>query len=64
MRASDDEIRAEGYHQNALAAERSGDPYAAIRNELRALELDAGPRRRAQPPRGAARAPRPGGRTS
>jgi tetratricopeptide (TPR) repeat protein len=39
VRASDDEIRAEGYHQNALAAERSGDPYAAIRNDLRALEL-------------------------
>ena len=39
VRASDDEIRAEGYHQNALAADRSGDPYAAIRNDLRALEL-------------------------
>jgi tetratricopeptide (TPR) repeat protein len=39
VRASDDEIRAEGYHQNALAAESSGDPYAAIRNDLRALEL-------------------------
>lgn len=37
--ASEDEIRAEGYHQNALAAERAGDPYAAIRNDLRALEL-------------------------
>ena len=39
VRASDDEIRAEGYHQNALAADRSGDPYAAIRDDLRALEL-------------------------
>jgi tetratricopeptide (TPR) repeat protein len=39
VRASEDEIRAEGYHQNALAAERAGDPYAAIRNDLRALEL-------------------------
>ena len=39
VRASDDEIRAEGYHQNALAAERAGDPYAAIRHDLRALEL-------------------------
>jgi tetratricopeptide (TPR) repeat protein len=38
-RASEDEIRAEGYHQNALAAERAGDPYAAIRNDVRALEL-------------------------
>jgi tetratricopeptide (TPR) repeat protein len=37
--ASDAEIRAEGHHQNALAAERGGDPYAAIRYELRALEL-------------------------
>jgi tetratricopeptide (TPR) repeat protein len=37
--ASDDEIRAEGQHQNALAADRAGDPYAAIRNDLRALEL-------------------------
>jgi tetratricopeptide (TPR) repeat protein len=40
VRASDDEIRAEGHHQNALAADRAGDPYAAIRHELRALELD------------------------
>jgi tetratricopeptide (TPR) repeat protein len=39
VRASDDEIRAEGQHQNALAAELAGDPYAAIRNDLRALEL-------------------------
>ncbi len=39
VRASDDEIRAEGHHQNALAADRAGDPYAAIRHELRALDL-------------------------
>ena len=31
VRASDAEIRAEGQHQNALAAERAGDPYEAIR---------------------------------
>lgn len=35
--ATDDEIRAEGFHQNALAAERAGDGYAAIRHDLRAL---------------------------
>lgn len=35
--ASDAEIRAEGFFQNALAAERSGDPYAAIRYDLAAL---------------------------
>lgn len=35
---SQDEIRAEGFHRNALAAERAGDPYAAIRYELSALE--------------------------
>jgi tetratricopeptide (TPR) repeat protein len=39
VRASDDEIRAEGHHQNALAADRAGDPYAAIRFDLRALDL-------------------------
>jgi len=33
-------IRAEGFHQNALAAERRGDLYAAIGQELRALEVD------------------------
>ena len=38
--ASDEEIRAEGFYQNALAAERSGDPYAAIRNDLRAREAN------------------------
>jgi tetratricopeptide (TPR) repeat protein len=35
---SQDEIRAEGFHRNAVAAERAGDPYAAIRYELSALE--------------------------
>jgi len=38
--ASDAEIRAEGFHQNALAAERSGNLYAAIRHDLRALGAD------------------------
>jgi tetratricopeptide (TPR) repeat protein len=37
LRATDVEIRAEGFHQNALAAERAGDAYAAIRHDLRAL---------------------------
>jgi tetratricopeptide (TPR) repeat protein len=36
--ASDAEIRAEGFHQNALAAERGGDPFEAIRQDLSALE--------------------------
>jgi tetratricopeptide (TPR) repeat protein len=35
-------IRAEGSHQNALAAAREGDLYGAIRHELLALELDPG----------------------
>jgi len=38
FRASDAEIRAEGYYQNALAAERSGDPFAAIRYAQAAVE--------------------------
>jgi len=38
--ASESEIRAEGLHQNALAAERRGDPYQAIRFEQRALAAD------------------------
>lgn len=38
--ASENEIRAEGHHRNALAAERSGSPYAAIDHELRALALN------------------------
>jgi tetratricopeptide (TPR) repeat protein len=37
---SDDEIRGEGFYQNALAAERRGDLYAAIRHDLRALRAD------------------------
>jgi tetratricopeptide (TPR) repeat protein len=40
--ASDVEIRAEGFYQNALAAERSGDRYAAIRHDLRALRANPG----------------------
>jgi tetratricopeptide (TPR) repeat protein len=40
--ASEAQIRAEGFYQNALAAERAGDPYAAIRFDLRALNADAG----------------------
>ena len=35
-------IRAEGFHQNSLAAEREGDLYGAIRQELLALEVDPG----------------------
>ena len=38
--ASDDAIRAEGFYQNALAAERSGDLYTAIRHDLHALRAD------------------------
>ena len=38
--ATDAEIRAEGFYQNALAAERAGDPFSAIRNDLRALRAD------------------------
>jgi len=38
--ATDAEIRAEGFYQNALAAERGGDPFSAIRNDLRALRAD------------------------
>ncbi len=36
--ASDAEIRAEGFHQNALAAEAAGDSYTAIRYDLQALD--------------------------
>jgi tetratricopeptide (TPR) repeat protein len=36
--ASDAEIRAEGFHQNALAAEASGDRFVAIRHDLQALD--------------------------
>lgn len=42
LRTTDPQIRAEGFHQNALAAERSGDDYAAIAHELRALDVDPG----------------------
>jgi len=40
VNASSEEIRAEGLHQNALAAERAGDPYTAIRHDLSALRAD------------------------
>jgi tetratricopeptide (TPR) repeat protein len=39
--ASDAEIRAEGSHQNALAAEASGDRFAAIGHDLQALNAFA-----------------------
>jgi tetratricopeptide (TPR) repeat protein len=39
--ASDAEIRAEGFHQNALAAEASGDRFAAIGHDLQALDAYA-----------------------
>ncbi len=39
--ASEAQIRAEGLHQNALAADRAGDPWSAIRYELQALRVDA-----------------------
>ena len=38
--ASESEIRAEGHHRNAVAAERTGNFDAAIDHEIRALELD------------------------
>jgi tetratricopeptide (TPR) repeat protein len=41
-RPRDAEIRAEGYFQNALAAEASGDAFQAIRYDRAALEADAG----------------------
>ncbi|MDP6540567.1 MAG: hypothetical protein QF410_13575, partial [Planctomycetota bacterium] len=57
--ASDNEIRAEGFFQNALAAERAGDLYASIRYDLAALQAHpvhprvrthlAGIRRRLEP---------------
>jgi len=40
VRASDAEIRAEGLFQNALAAERRGDGFEAIRFDIRALRAD------------------------
>jgi len=39
--ASDAEIRAEGFYQNALASERRGNPYAAIRHDIRALRANS-----------------------
>jgi tetratricopeptide (TPR) repeat protein len=40
VRASDAEIRAEGFFQNALGAEASGDPVQAIRYDQAALAAD------------------------
>jgi len=40
VRATDTEIRAEGFYQNALAAERRGDPFAAIDYDEAALRAD------------------------
>ncbi len=40
VRASDSEIRAEGLFRNALAAERRGDGFEAIRWDIRALGAD------------------------
>ncbi len=40
-RPRDAEIRAEGYFQNAIAAEASGDAYQAIRYDHAALDADA-----------------------
>lgn len=42
LRASEAEIRAEGFHQNALAAERAGDLLGAIGQDQRALAVDPG----------------------
>jgi tetratricopeptide (TPR) repeat protein len=39
--ASDAQIRAEGFYQNAIASERTGDLYAAIRHDNRALRADS-----------------------
>lgn len=40
LAAGDAEIRAEGFYRNALAAERSGDPYTALRYDLAAVDTD------------------------
>lgn len=40
VRASDVEIRAEGLFRNALAAEQRGEPFEAIRWDIRALHAD------------------------
>ena len=39
--ATDAEIRAEGFYQNGLASERTGDLFTAIRHYLRALKADS-----------------------
>lgn len=39
---SQEEIRAEGFYRNAVAAESAGDPYAAIRQDLSALGAHPG----------------------
>lgn len=38
--ASDAQIRAEGFYQNALASEEKGDFFAAIRHDLRSVGAD------------------------
>lgn len=38
--ATEQEIRAEGFYQSALAADRAGDPYAALRHDLSALRAN------------------------
>ena len=38
--ATDAQIRAEGFYQNALADERKGDGFGAIQQDLKALEAD------------------------
>jgi tetratricopeptide (TPR) repeat protein len=42
--ATDAEIRAEGFYQNGLASEQTGDFYTAIRHYLRALDANSGHR--------------------
>jgi tetratricopeptide (TPR) repeat protein len=44
LQAGDAEIRAEGFYRNALAAERSGDPYTALRYDQAAVDTDPGHR--------------------
>jgi Flp pilus assembly protein TadD len=39
--ATEAQIRAEGFYQNALAAEQKGDGFTAIQQDLRALEADS-----------------------
>jgi tetratricopeptide (TPR) repeat protein len=40
INATDEQIRAEGFFQNALGAERAGDPFRAIEWDLQALKAD------------------------